>query len=63
MLDAYLTCLEFESCPDREAICINSGILFYLNGCYANALSFYKNVVLNKKVIANNVALTLLHMH
>jgi hypothetical protein len=62
MLDNYLTCLEFENCPDREAICINTGILFYLGGCYVNALNFYQAVTLNKKVIANNIALTCLHL-
>jgi len=62
MLETNLTCLNFENCPDREAICVNTGILFYLNGCYANALNFYKAVVFNKKIIANNIALALLQM-
>lgn len=58
-----MSCLQFENCPDREAIYINTGILFYLSGCYANALSYYNEVLNNRKAIYNNFALTLLHLH
>ena len=62
MLDAYLTCLEFKSCPDREAISLNAGIIFYLSGCYANALAFYRTVTTNKKLVANNMGLALIRL-
>lgn len=54
--------MEFENCPDREAICTNAAIIFYFNGCYVNALNFFREVVQNRDAIANNLGLTLLHL-
>lgn len=41
---------------------MNAGIIFYLCGCYANSLAFYKTVTTNKKAVANNIGLSLLHL-
>ena len=62
LLNIYLALLEFEDCPDRDAINFNCGILFFLSGCPINAYAFFERSTKNFEAIANIIGLTFAHL-
>lgn len=61
LLNAYLTVVENENCPDRDAILNNCATIYYQEKLYINALANFNQVNANS-LSYNNLALTYLHL-